>query len=283
VKWALRHLPFYGRWYRFLLFWPSCDTGLEAARVDPDYPDQQTAVSEMNELTRQMFTDWIVSQVDGDPELVAKVVPDYPATGKRTLQDNGSWLRTLTRDNVELVRTTIDHIEPDAVVTADGERYPADVIVYATGFKVSQILFPMDIIGRGGSNLCQLWGERPAAYLGITIPDFPNFFCMYGPGTNLASGGSLIFHSECQMRYITQCIEELIAGGHRSMEPTVAKYDDWHERTQREMKTMVWAQPSIKHSFFKNSLGEIHGLSPWRLVDYWSWTRRPDFDDFVMQ
>ena len=59
----------------------------------------------MNDLTRLMFTDWITSQVGDDPDLIAKVVPDYPATGKRTLQDNGSWLRTLTRDDVELVRT----------------------------------------------------------------------------------------------------------------------------------------------------------------------------------
>ncbi len=283
VQWALRHLPFYGRWYRFLIFWPGCDKGLEAARVDPDYPDQQTAVSEMNDLTRQMFTDWIVSQLDDDPDLIAKVVPDYPATGKRTLQDNGSWLRTLTRDNVELVRTGIDHIEADAVVTDDGARYPADVLVYATGFLATRVLFPMEIVGRGGIDLREDWGERPAAYLGITIPEFPNFFCMYGPGTNLAHGGSLIFHSECQMRYITQCIEALVAGGHRSMEPTRAKYEDWHERTQREIKTLVWSQPSIKHSFFKNSLGEIHGLSPWRLVDYWTWTKDLDLTDYVLR
>ena len=116
VRWALRHLPFYGRWYRFLLFWPGCDKGLEAARVDPDYPDQQKAVSEINDITRIMFTEWITSQVGDDPDLIAKVVPDYPATGKRTLQDNGSWLKTLTRDDVDLVRTGIDRIEPDAVV-----------------------------------------------------------------------------------------------------------------------------------------------------------------------
>ena len=283
VRWALRHLPFYGRWYRFLIFWPGCDKGLEGARVDPDYPDQQRAVSERNEITRQMFTDWITSQVGDDPELLAKVIPDYPATGKRTLQDNGSWLRTLTRDNVELVRTGIDHIEADAIVTVDGERYPADVIVYATGFHANQVLWPMEITGRDGVELRALWGERPAAYLGITVPGFPNFFCMYGPGTNLAHGGSLIFHSECQMRYITQCLEALIAGGHRSMEPRQERYDDWHERTQREIKTLVWAQPSVKHSFFKNAYGEIHVLSPWRLVDYWSWTREPDLDDFVLR
>ena len=283
VQWALRHLPFYGRWYRFLLFWPGCDKGLDAARVDADYPDQQKAVSEINEITRIMFTEWISSQVGDDPELLAKVVPDYPATGKRTLQDNGSWLRTLTRDNVELVRTGIDRIEADAVVTEDGKRYPADVIVYATGFQANKILWPMAIVGRDGETLGERWGERPTAYLGITIPGYPNFFCMYGPGTNLASGGSLIFHSECQMRYITECLELLIAGGHKSMEPTEERTADWRDRSQAEMRRMVWSQPSIKHSFYKNSFGEVYGLSPWRLVDYWTWTRQPKPDDFVIR
>jgi len=283
VQWALRHLPFYGRWYRFLVFWPGCDKGLAAAYVDPDYPDQQKAVSEINEITRIMFTEWITSQVGDDAELLAKVVPDYPATGKRTLQDNGSWLRTLTRDNVELVRTGIDHIESDAVVTGDGTRHPADVIVYATGFQATKMLWPMTIRGREGEILSERWGERPSAYLGITVPGYPNFFCMYGPGTNLASGGSLIFHSECQMRYITQCLELLIDGGHRSLEPREDRTTDWLDRTQAEMRRMVWSQPSIKHSFYKNSLGEVYGLSPWRLVDYWTWTREPDADDFLIR
>ena len=283
VQWALRHLPFYGRWYRFLLFWPGCDKGLEAARVDADYPDQQKAVSEINEITRIMFTEWIASQVGDDPELLAKVVPGYPATGKRTLQDNGSWLRTLTRANVELVRAGIDHIESDAVVTEDGTRYPADIIVYATGFQANKMLWPMTIRGRDGELLSERWGQRPSAYLGITVPGYPNFFCMYGPGTNLAHGGSLIFHSECQMRYITECLELLINGGHACLEPREDKATEWHERSQAEMRKMVWSQPSIKHSFYKNSFGEVHILSPWRLVDYWSWTREPNRDDFVIR
>jgi len=283
VQWALRHLPFYGRWYRFLLFWPGCDKGLEAARVDADYPDQQKAVSEINEITRIMFTEWIASQVGDDPELLAKVVPDYPATGKRTLQDNGSWLRTLTRDNVELVRAGIDHIESDAVVTEDGTRCPADIIVYASGFQANKMLWPMTIRGRDGEILSERWGQRPSAYLGITVPGYPNFFCMYGPGTNLAHGGSLIFHSECQMRYITECLELLINGGHACLEPREDKATEWHERSQAEMRKMVWSQPSIKHSFYKNSFGEVHILSPWRLVDYWSWTREPNRDDFVIR
>ena len=283
VQWALRHLPFYGRWYRFLIFWPACDGGLAAARVDPTYPDQQRAVSETNEITRQIFTEWITSQVGEDPDLLAKVVPDYPATGKRTLQDNGSWLRTLTRDDVELVRDGIDHIEADAIVTESGERHEVDVIAYATGFHANRFLWPMEVVGRDGAVLADEWGDEPKAYLGITVPGFPNLFCMYGPGTNLAHGGSLIFHSECQMRYIVGCIDLLLRTGSAAIEPKVDVHEEYYERTQRELDGLVWAQPSIRHSWFKNPQGRIHVLSPWRLVDYWDWTKAPDPDDFTLR
>ena len=106
---------------------------------------------------------------------------------------------------------------------------------------------------------------------------------MYGPGTNLASGGSLIFHSECQMRYISKCLDMLIDGQRTAMEPKGERLDDWVARTQAEMRTMVWSQPSIRHSYFKNSQGEIHGVSPWRVVDYWAWTATPDLKDFVIR
>ncbi len=121
TRWAMEHLPYYSRWYRFLLLWPGADKGLDAARVDPPgYEQTDYAVSDMNAAARMMFADWITTQVDGDEDLLAKVLPDYPATGKRTLQDNGTWLRTLRRDNVELVRTPIERITPPAgVVTAD--------------------------------------------------------------------------------------------------------------------------------------------------------------------
>lgn len=282
VRWALRHLPFYARWYRFLLFWPGCDKGLAAAVVDPDWPDQQTAVSEVNNLTRMMFTDWITSQVGDDPDLLAKVLPDYPATGKRTLQDNGSWLRTLTRDDVELVRTPIARIEEDAVIDEEGVRYRADVLVYATGFRVNDMLSSLKVYGRNGIEIHDWWDGRSAAYLGMTVPNFPNFFMLYGPGTNLASGGSLIFHSECEMRYIMGCLDLLIATGSRAMEPRRDRYDDWYRRCQDTLATMVWAQPSIKHSFYKNDEGKVFSLSPWRLVDFWTWTRAPEPDDFVL-
>lgn len=228
-----------------------------------------------------MFTDWPTSQVGDDPELLAKVVPDYPATGKRTLQDNGSWLATLKRSNVELVRAGVSRLEPDGVVDANGVKHGADVVVWATGFRVNDLLLPMAIVGRDGVDLRDRWGIRPRAYLGMTVPGFPNFFMLYGPGTNLASGGSLVFHAECEVRYVTQCLQLLVERGSAAMEPRQDRDDEWYARCQAELAQTVWASPHIAHSFYKNAAGEVHGLSPWRLVDYWSWTRTVNPDDYV--
>ncbi|MCK0176993.1 NAD(P)/FAD-dependent oxidoreductase [Mycolicibacterium sp. F2034L] len=281
VRWAMEHLPFYSRWYRFLVLWPGADKGLDAALVDPAYEPQDHAVSEMNAMARMMFTEWITSQVGDDTELLDKVLPDYPATGKRTLQDNGSWIRTLRRDNVDLVRTPIDRITPTGVVTADGVEHPADIIVYATGFRATQVLWPMTITGRDGADLREVWGERPYAYRGITVPGFPNLFLTYGPGTHLAHGGSLILNSELQMRYIGQCLARLADGLH-SIEPTPEATEQWRNRSQQAIRQTVWAHPSIRHSYFKNVYGEIHTVSPWRLPEYHAAVTEPVWDDYTV-
>jgi len=283
MRWAMRHLPFYGRWYRFLVLWPGADKGLDAARGDPDYADQDYAVSDINAAARMMFTQWITSQVGEGHELLAKVLPDYPATGKRTLQDNGSWLRTLQRDNVELVRSPIQRITADGIITEDAVTRDADVIVYATGFRHTDVLWPLKITGREGVDLHRMWGRRPYAYLGITVPGFPNLFIIYGPGTHLAHGGSLIFQSELQMRYINWCLEQLAEANLQSLEPTAEAATEWHQRTQDEIKNMVWSHPAVKHSYFKNADGEIHTVSPWHLNEYWAAVREPDWSQFVVR
>lgn len=283
VAWALRHLPAYGRWFRFLIFWPGCDGGIPAMTIDPDYPHQDRAISEINDAAREVFTQWMAEQVGDDPELLAKVIPDYVCLGKRTLQDNGSWLAALKRPNVDLVTEPIAEITPTGVRTADGVDHDVDVIVYACGFHANRYLWPMEIVGRDGAVLAEQWGDRPTALYGIAVPNFPNLFCLYGPGTNLASGGSLIFHSECQVRYVMGCLEELLTGDAHAMEVRQDAHDDYNARLQAQLATMVWSHPSIRHSWYRNDAGETYILSPWRLVDYWTWTREPDLADFDLR
>jgi len=279
MKWLLRHVPYYGRWYRFLLFWPGSDGLLPSLIIDPDWRHPDRSINELNETMRIFFTDYMKSQVGDDPELLEKVVPSYPPFGKRMLQDNGSWLGALKRDNVELVTDGITEITSDGIVTSDGILYPVDVIIFATGFHANKFLWPMEIIGRGGISLRELWGETPRAYLGMTVPRFPNLFCLYGPGTNLAHAGSIIFHSECQVRYIMGCIKVLLEQGLSTMDCKQEVHDAFNDRLEHALSTMVWSHPGVD-SWYKNSAGQVTTTSPWRLLDYWRWTKKPDLADY---
>lgn len=278
-KWILSHVPFYARWYRFLLFWPGSDGLMPSLVVDPEWPDQQRSVNAMNDMMREMFTQFMASQIGDDPALLAKVVPAYPPFIKRMLQDNGSWLGALMRDNVALITDGITAIEPTGVRTADGTLHPADVIVFATGFLANKFLWPMEIIGRDGVSLREVWGDEPRAYLGITVPRFPNLFCLYGPGTNLAHAGSIIFHSECQVRYVMGCIAGLLRSGRRRMECRQDVHDAYAERFDARHRTLVFSHPGAG-SWYKNAAGRVLTVSPWLLVEYWDWTRAPQLTDY---
>jgi 4-hydroxyacetophenone monooxygenase len=281
-RWAIRHLPFYGRCFRFLTFYPGAGLSIERSRIDPNFDDSDgLAISESNRVSREVFSKWIIEQVGDDADLLARVMPDYPATAKRTLQDNGSWLACLKKPNVELVRTGIDRIVAGGVITVDGKHHPADVICCATGFRHNDYLWPMQITGRGGRSLRDQWGDEPTAYLGITVPNFPNLFCLYGPGTNLAHGASLIFQSECQVTYVMDALRLLLSGSKHTMEPRQVVHDDYRDRYESEIAQMVWAHWSVKHSHFKNPEGRIFTLSPWPIPTYWGWTKRVNPDDYV--
>jgi 4-hydroxyacetophenone monooxygenase len=283
-KWAMRHLPFYDRWFRFLTFWPGAGLSLEHSRRDPSFDDSDgRAINERNRVTGEMFLSLMAAQIGDDADLLAKITPDYPATGKRTLQDNGSWLACLQRDNVELVRSAIDRIVANGVVTSDGALHEADIICYATGFRSNDYLWPMTVTGRDDRSLRDTWGNEPKALLGITVPGFPNLFCLYGPGTNLAHGGSLIYQSECQMTYVMDALRVLIEGGHRSIEPTDVALDEYYERYRTEIDQMVWAHPSVKHSHYKNDEGRITTISPWPIPTYWRWTKQIDPAHYVFR
>ena len=282
-RWAIRHLPFFGRWFRFLTFYPGAGLSVDRNRIDPEWDDGGHSVSAANAATREMFSALMLAQLGDDEELKAKVLPDYPPTAKRMLQDNGSWLACLRKDNVELVRTGIERIVADGIVTVDGTFRPADIICYATGFRHNDFLWPMHIVGRDGRVLREEWGIEPAAYLGITIKHFPNLFCLYGPGTNLAHGASLIYQSENQVDYVMQALHELLTSGHRAMEPRPEVQDDYSARYSSEIQQMVWAHDSVKHSHFKNPEGKIFTISPWPIPTYWAWTKTFEPKDYVWE
>jgi 4-hydroxyacetophenone monooxygenase len=279
ARWLLAHLPFYVQWYRFNMFWRYGDGLLPFLRKDPAWPHPERAVNKGNDRHRQELTDFILTELRDRPDLIEKCVPTYPPYGKRILLDN-NWFKTLRRDNVELVTDAIDHFDESGIVTTDGERRPADVIVVATGFKVTEMAARLNISGRDGKNLREAWGnDNPTAFLGLTVPDFPNFFCMLGPNSGPAHGGSVIFQSECQSRYISACLADMIEHDVTAIDVRPEVLDDYVRKVDAEHEGMIWTHPGMS-TYYRNSSGRVFSAMPWRFVDYWRMTHDPDLGQY---
>ena len=279
AQWLLAHLPFYVQWYRFNMFWRYGDGLLPFLRKDPDWPHPERAVNKGNDRHRQELTEFIHSELKDRPDLVEKCVPTYPPYGKRILLDNG-WFKTLTKPNVELVTDGIERFARDGIVTADGKLRHADVIVISTGFKVTEMAARLNITGRDGKNLRDVWGsDNPTAYLGLTVPDFPNLFVMLGPNSGPAHGGSVIFQSECQSRYISACLVEMTENDIAAIDVRQDVHDQYIREVDAEHEQLIWTHPGMT-TYYRNKRGRVFSAMPWRFVDYWAMTRDPDFSQY---
>ncbi|WP_374570429.1 flavin-containing monooxygenase [Phenylobacterium sp.] len=282
VKWLLEHAPMYDKWYRFYLFWMATDGFLPAVKADPGWNGPSNAVGADNAMFGEMLAQALAAQAQDRPDLVEKIVPRYPLGGKRALFDNGVWIKALKRDNVELTTSRIVEITPKGVVTEDGATHEVDVIIYATGFHASRFLWPMKIKGRGGKDLHETWAGEPRAYLGMTAPGFPNLFMIYGPNTNIVVNGSIIFFSECSVRYIVGCLKLLAETGAAALEPKQAVHDAFNRKVDEGNRLMAWGAPQVT-SWYKNEAGRVTQNWPFALVDYWRATLKPNPDDFILE
>lgn len=279
ARWVLAHLPFYVQWYRFNMFWRYGDGLLPFLRKDPAWPYPGRAVNKGNDRHREELTDFIRSELKDRPDLIDKCVPTYPPYGKRILLDNG-WYKTLAKSNVELVSDEIDRFTRDGILTKDGKERPFDITVVATGFKVTEMAARLDITGRDGRNLRDKWADdNPTAYLGLTVPEFPNFFCMLGPNSGPAHGGSVIFQSECQSRYISACLVEMIERGISAIDVRQDVLDEYVRKVDIEHEAMIWTHPGMT-TYYRNKHGRVFSAMPWRFVDYWAMTHDADLDRY---
>jgi len=219
-------------------------------------------------MLREMLVEQIRPQTEGRDDLFDKVTPTYPFGGKRSLRDNGVWIEALRRPNVDLVTTPIAAITETGVQTRDGAEHAVDAIVYGTGFYASDFLRTFRIHGRGGVELHDQWDGDARAYLGMTAPNFPNFFAIYGPNTNIVVNGSIIFFSECSVRYIVGCLELLAETGAAALEVKPAVHDAFNNKVDAANATMAWGAPQVS-SWYKNAKGRVSQNWPFPLVDYW--------------
>jgi cation diffusion facilitator CzcD-associated flavoprotein CzcO/acetyl esterase/lipase len=173
-----------------------------------------------------------------DANLRARLAPDYPIGCKRILLSD-DYLAVFNRPSVNLVTEPIRRITPDGIETADGRQHAADVIIYGTGFAATEFLAPMAIAGRGGRMLNEAWRDGAEAYLGMTVPGFPNFFMLYGPNTNLGHN-SIVYMLESQVEHVMRCRRAMQAAGAAGAEVEATPHRGYNDRLQRRLAGAVW-------------------------------------------
>jgi cation diffusion facilitator CzcD-associated flavoprotein CzcO len=218
------------------------------------------------------------SQV-ADPELRRKLTPDYPVGCKRVLFAD-DYYPALQRPNVTLETAAIQRITPQGVLTRDGVHHPLDILVFATGFETTEWHWSLDVTGRNGISLSELWKNGPEAYLGITVSGFPNLFMLYGPNTNLGHN-SITFMLERQSEYITQALVEMERRGLCAVEPSREVQDRFNQQLQEALARTTWADPRA-NSWYKNAAGRNTQNWSSHTRDYAAATKTVNFDDFVV-
>jgi 4-hydroxyacetophenone monooxygenase len=280
VRYLMDRVPLYARWYRLRTFWNFGDRLHGPMQIDPDWPHLDRSINATNDKHRIFLTNHIRRELGERIDLLDSCLPDYPPYLKRPLIDNG-WFRTVARPDVDLVTEEVSAVTRDGVVTASGVEYHVDVIALATGFKILQFLWPMKIRGRSGQTLREQWGEDDArAYLGITVPDFPNFFIINGPNTFAGFGGSAIIATEFEVRYTMQAIRRLIEADLASVEVREDVCSDYIEEVDEALARSIWSHKATS-TYFRNNSGRVVVINPWKYIDYWARTEKFNASDYL--
>jgi cation diffusion facilitator CzcD-associated flavoprotein CzcO len=199
-----------------------------------------------------------------DPLLRERLWPRYPVGCKRLIISD-DFLPAMARPNVSLVTDSIERIEEKGIRTADGALHEVDVIVYGTGFETLSFLGAVDIAGRDGRSLREAWQTAPEAYLGITVADFPNFFMLYGPNTNLGHN-SILLMLECQYGYVLQALHAAAAHGGRPLNLKADALAAFNQHLQDDLRGSSWAGSCL--SWYKTADGRITNNWSGSVEDY---------------
>jgi cation diffusion facilitator CzcD-associated flavoprotein CzcO len=210
-----------------------------------------------------------------DPDVRRKAWPDYTFGCKRVLFSS-TFLPALQRENVELVTEAITAMTPAGPRTSDGRVHEVDCIIYGTGFRTTEFMFPMEVTGRHGRSLRAEWAGGARAHLGISVSGFPSLFLMYGPNTN-TSGGSIIFFLEGQARYLRQALELARDRDAAAVDVRAEVQHDGDVRTQERFKGTAWTQCD---SWYRNEAGRVVTNWPGYMHDYAARTRTLDVTDY---
>ncbi len=213
-----------------------------------------------------------------NPELRRRLTPDYEFGCKRVVISS-DFYPALQSENVELVTAGIAEMREHSIVTEDGVERPADVAIYATGFRATEMLRGIRIMGRGGIEIHDAWRERISAFLGITVAGFPNLFLLLGPNTGLGHN-SVLLMIEAQVRYVMSCLRLMQQRGQRVMEVREASHRRFVEEIRARLPGTVW-ESGCRSWYQDQRTGESAATWPGSVVSYRRRTRAASAEDYV--
>jgi cation diffusion facilitator CzcD-associated flavoprotein CzcO len=219
-----------------------------------------------NDARRDFCLSYIARQFAERPDLRDAVTPQYPYPGKRPVFASGFY-PALKRDNVELVPRAVASVTPTGLVDTDGVERGVDVIVMATGFQPANYLARLPVVGRDGRALHDQWAEEPRAFLGITVPGFPNFFMLYGPGTN---GGEIVVMLESQAEYMVRAVKRMQRDRVTAIEVKSSFEAQWYRWLQSTMTGTSW---TMSNNYFRAPTGKIVTQWPYGNTQYRALTK----------
>lgn len=210
-----------------------------------------------------------------DPGLRAALTPDDPIGCKRILLSD-DFYAAIQQDHVELVTAPIDRVTASAVVTGDGAEHPLDVLVLATGYRATDYLHGLEVVGRDGRRLHDDWASEPRAHLGMTVPGYPNLFILYGPNTN-QGGNSILLILEAQARYVVRALRAMERDGFAALEVTDEAFTAYNRSLDDDLAGTVWTSC---RSYFRTPSGHIATQLPHPAGWYRGRTHHVDLADF---
>ena len=279
IGWLDRNLPFHTNFMRARAAYRGFFE--DVPKVDPNFDDPH-ACGPANKRVRDALVAFIEKKLD-DPELIATMTPPHPFFSARPIIVDTEYciLDAIQRDNVTLVTDGIRRINRNGVEDEYGVQHDVDVIVYATGFRATEYLYPMAITGRDGKTVEALWEEGGArAYLGCMLPGFPNLWSIYGPNTN--GGLNVATFHEMITHYAMQCMERLILNRERSVEVREEPYWRYNRLVDEENSQRVWSDPRAQNYYWTRH-GRSATQNPFDGPDMWRWLKKPDFGDMEIR
>ncbi|NPT56006.1 flavin-containing monooxygenase [Paraburkholderia elongata] len=231
----------YRAWQKALFRWAPWTTKLHRTWIYTRYESRALAFTRFKGLMKaavgKPFRKLLFKQVP-DAARRAQLTPDYPIGCKRILLSS-EYLASMSKPNVQLITEGIRRITEDGIETVDGVHHQVDAIIYGTGFAATEFLSPMRISGRAGVDLNDAWRRGAKAYLGLTVPGFPNFFMLYGPNTNLGHN-SIVYMLESQIAHVIRCYKAMKKADASAVDVDERRYQRFNTHVQDRLASTVW-------------------------------------------